>query len=90
MWSPPPTSYLSHILRDGVQAFVLRLGVGQDVARLPELVLQLADPLLVVGLLAGRLQDEGLLAALSICCHLPVVGVDLSERLEETRKWTVG
>lgn len=51
-------SHLSHLLGDGVQALVLGLGVGEDVARLAELGLQLQDPLLVVGLLTGRLLDE--------------------------------
>lgn len=78
----PPDSYLSHLLGDGVQAFVLRLGVGEDVARLTELVLQLQDPLLIVGLLTGRLLDKRLLSALPIRCHLPVVGVGLSKGLE--------
>jgi len=79
-------SHLSHLLGDGVQALVLGLGVGEDVARLAELGLQLQDPLLVVGLLTGRLLDETLLAALPVRRHLPVVGVGLSEGLEAQSK----
>lgn len=74
--------YLSQILTDGIKAFVLRLGVGEDVACLPELVLQLQDSLLIVGFLTGRLLDQRLFSALSICRHLPVVGVGLSKGLE--------
>lgn len=77
-----PHSYLSHLLGDGVQAFILRLGIGEDVTCLAELGLQLQDPLLVVGLLTGRLLDKRLLTALPIRCHLPVVGVGLSKGLE--------
>lgn len=76
-------SYLSHLLGDGVQSFVFRLGIGEDVACLAELVLQLQDPLLIVGLLTGRLLDKRLLAALPIRSHLPVVGVGLSKGLEK-------
>lgn len=74
--------YLSQILTDGIKAFVLRLGVGEDVACLPELVLQFQDSLLIVGFLTGRLLDQRLFSALSICRHLPVVGVGLSKGLE--------
>lgn len=81
-------SYLSQLLEDGVQAFVLRLGVGEDVAWLADLGLQLQDPLLVVGLLTGWLLDKRLLTALPICCYLPVVGVGLSKGLE-IYKWLV-
>lgn len=83
-------SYLSHLLGDGGEAFVLRLGVGEDVACLAQLGLQLQDPLFVVGLLTGRLLDEGLLAALPICCHLPVVGVGLSKGLEIKQRRVCG
>lgn len=82
----PLHSHLSQLLGDGVQTFVLRLGIGEDVARLPELILQFQDPLLVVGLLTGRLLDKRLLTALPIRCHLPVVGVGLSEGLEIKRR----
>lgn len=74
-------SYLSHLLVDGVEPLVLRLGVGEDVARLTQLILQLQHPLLVVGLLASRLLEQRLLTALPVCCHLPVVGVGLSKGL---------
>lgn len=79
-------SYLSHLLVDGVEPLVLRLGVGEDVARLTQLVLQLQHPLLVVGLLAGRLLEQGLLAALPVRRHLPVVGVGLSKGLAKRRE----
>lgn len=83
-------SYLSQVLGDGVQPFVLGLGIGEDVPSLAELVLQLQDPLLVVGLLTGRLLDQRLLAALPICCHLLVVGVGLSQGLEKQGKKKYG
>lgn len=82
--------HLSQVLEDGVEALVLRLGVGENVACLPELGLQLQDPLFVVGLLTGRLLDEGLLAALPVCCHLSVVGVGLSKGLETQRRGKCG
>lgn len=74
-------SYLSHLLVDGVEPLVLGLGVGEDVARLTQLILQLQHPLLVVGLLAGRLLEQRLLTALPVRCHLLVVGVGLSKGL---------
>lgn len=74
-------SYLFHLLVDGVESLVLGLGVGQDVARLTQLVLKLQHPLLVVGLLARRLLEQRLLTALPVRRHLPVVGVGLSKGL---------
>lgn len=76
---------LSQLLSDGGEAFVLRLGVCQDIARLSQLCLQLLHALLVIRLLTGRLLDERLLAALAVSRHLPVVGVRLSERLRNRR-----
>lgn len=79
------SSYLSHLLGDGGQAFVLWLGVGEDITGLAELRLQLQDPLLVIGLLTHRLLDQRLLPAFPVCSHLLMVGVDLPKRLERER-----
>lgn len=80
-------SYLFHVLGDGNKVLVLRLGVGEDVSCLPELVLQHQDSLLVVGFLTGRLLDQRLFTTLPICCHLPVVGIRLSKGLRGGRKF---
>lgn len=77
-------SYVFHLLGEGVQSLVLRLRVGDQVASLAQVVLQLQDPLLIIGLLAGRLLDQRLFPALAIRCYLPVVGVRLPKGLEKT------
>lgn len=66
---------------DSVEPFVLRLGVSEEVAHLAKFVLQFQHPLLIVGFLTSRLQNKRLFTALSICSHLPMVGMGLSKSL---------
>lgn len=78
--------YLSQFLRNRIQAFIFRLGVGKDIPQLFQFCLQLHDFFHVVLFLRGGFLNQGLFPALPICRNFLVVGMSLPKSLPKSKK----